>query len=88
MNNNETRESFDKWFSNEGEWPKAIERSERGEYLLSAACVGWKTWDESAKSERNRIAKWIDSDWPADSAEERYHRAWIAAKLRLNQVAE
>ena len=34
-------------------------------------------------TERRRIADWLDSDWPGDAAEERYHRAWIAEKLRL-----
>lgn len=36
-----------------------------------------------ATEERARIAAWLDIDWPGDSAEERYHRAWIAAKLRI-----
>jgi hypothetical protein len=36
-----------------------------------------------AADERARIASWMDADWPGDAAEERYHRAWIAAKLRL-----
>jgi hypothetical protein len=32
--------------------------------------------------ERERIALWLDQDWTADAAEERAHRAFIAAKLR------
>lgn len=33
-------------------------------------------------AERERIAAWLDQGWPADAAEERAHRAFLAAKLR------
>lgn len=42
-----------------------------------------KANDQAEHFERERIAAWLDADWPADGAEERYHRTWIAAKLRL-----
>lgn len=42
-----------------------------------------KNIEEAIKNERKRIAAWLDSDWEGDSCVERYHRAWIAAKLLL-----
>lgn len=44
------------------------------------------TLDAAIAKERERIAAWLDMDWPADAPEERYHRAWIATKLRLGPV--
>lgn len=37
----------------------------------------------AATAERERIAALLDSDWSNDGGVERYHRAWIATKLRL-----
>ena len=34
-------------------------------------------------AERRQIADWLDADWPEDSPEARYQRAWIATKIRF-----
>ncbi len=52
-----------------------------GPEIAHATCV--TAYRAGKADERERIAAWLDADWPADGAEERYHRAWIAAKLRL-----
>lgn len=43
----DARESFEEWFSDSGEHPKAIERDNKGEYMLASACSAWNAWREA-----------------------------------------
>lgn len=58
------------------------EQAERwGPDLAHVTCVTAYNAGKADKTEC--IAAWLDSDWPGNGAEERYYRAWVAAKLRL-----
>jgi hypothetical protein len=46
----EIREAFEKWYSDGCEWPKAVEKDGRGEYLYAGASTAWAVW--KAASER------------------------------------
>jgi hypothetical protein len=37
------REAFEKWMSQDGKWPKAVERS-NGSYVLLATAAAWEAW--------------------------------------------
>lgn len=38
------RKGFEAWASDNGKWPKAIERNSKGDYLLSTTSVQWNAW--------------------------------------------
>ena len=46
----ETRASFEKWYSDNWEWSKTVERDGRGEYRYAGAAAAWPVW--KAASER------------------------------------
>lgn len=43
------RERFEAWMSDDGKWPRAIERDSKGEYLLAKAASDWTVW-QAARS--------------------------------------
>lgn len=47
MSEQEEREAFEHWFSDGGEWPKAVERSGDG-YKLMQAHSAWRAWQARA----------------------------------------
>ena len=42
------REAFEKWMSNDGQWPSAIEREADGGYKLMQAASHWNAWQARA----------------------------------------
>lgn len=38
------REAFERWYSNDGEWPQAVARGTATEYRLASACAAWSAW--------------------------------------------
>ncbi len=38
------RDAFEKWFSDDGAWAKAVDRNARGEYVLAQAATSWRAW--------------------------------------------
>ena len=38
------REAFEHWFSDEGKYPRAVERYSDGHYMLKHAQDAWKVW--------------------------------------------
>jgi hypothetical protein len=67
----------------------AVQRKEQArilcirEYGIDPEALRKDVEAESRLSERRRMADWLDSVWPGDTPEERYHRLWIAVILRL-----
>lgn len=47
--NNPIREAFEKWFSDGGEYPKAIEKN-GDDYKLMTAASAWRTWQAAMES--------------------------------------
>lgn len=41
------RAEFEAWASDNGKWPKAIERDSKGDYLLLQTATGWMWWQEA-----------------------------------------
>lgn len=39
----ESRKQFEAWFSNDGKYPEAVDKSGR-DYLLASACAAWEAW--------------------------------------------
>lgn len=72
------------------------EEPENGGWIVDCDCEGPLTYSLQAGddlytadqlraavlADRERVAAWLDQDWPADAHEERAHRAYIAKKLR------
>lgn len=44
MDESRVREAFEAWYSDGGKWPKAVERSASGAYVLAVAEISWKAW--------------------------------------------
>lgn len=38
------RAAFERWFSNEGSNPRAVERNPKGVYRLASADSAWEVW--------------------------------------------
>ncbi len=38
------RAAFERWMSDDGEWMNAIQRNDKGEYVIAAASSAWTTW--------------------------------------------
>lgn len=45
------REKFDFWFSNGGQYPKAVEYNAHGGYILASAMQAWEVWQARAALE-------------------------------------
>lgn len=51
------REQFEKWYSDEGATPRAVERDARGAYKYSGAATAWDVWRAAwAECERQNDA--------------------------------
>ena len=59
MSTKEQRERFEAWFSDNGLYPKAIERDKRG-YLLSTASTAWEAWQAAEAAAIERCAEVAD----------------------------
>lgn len=46
----DVRTEFEHWFSDNGKFPKAVERSGDGGYKLMSACSAWKAWQAAAEA--------------------------------------
>lgn len=53
------REAFERWFSDNGDNPRAVERSGAG-YKLAQAQSAWVAWMAAARVEREACAKLCD----------------------------
>lgn len=58
----ECREKFERWFSDNGASPKAIEKGADGEYLLASAYHNWKAW-QAAWDARADQSGWQPLKW-------------------------
>lgn len=56
MSTQDQRERFEAWFSDNGLYPKAIERDKRG-YLLSTASTAWGVWQAAEGAAIERCAE-------------------------------
>lgn len=54
------RAQFERWFSDDGKSPKAIERDDSGNYKLGSAAWAWTAWQAAAKVERQACAEICD----------------------------
>jgi hypothetical protein len=61
MSTEAVRAEFERWFSEDGAWPAAIEKDRSGEYKLAAAVSSWHTW-EAAMQHSARAALAQPSD--------------------------
>ncbi|MCT9125362.1 hypothetical protein [Cupriavidus gilardii] len=55
MTNDQMREAFEAWYSNDGEWPQAVEHA-AGQYLLTTATTAWRTWQAGVAYGMERAA--------------------------------
>ena len=80
------REAFEAWYSNDGKWPAAVERSDFGpSYKLGAAEHAWTAWQAAAAHEKERCARLCDptnADKPEDWTEYAKVRAECAGRIR------
>ena len=51
MSMSEQRKAFEVWFSDGGEYPKAVQRNQQGGYLLAQTQISWMAWQDC-----NRVA--------------------------------
>jgi hypothetical protein len=66
------RAAFEAWFSDDGKWTAAIQRSGDG-YMLAAAQTAWGVWQASAKATRERCIVVCNGERliePTDSADD------------------
>lgn len=40
----QARQAFERWYSDGGQYPRAIERDRNGAYILAQASNAWATW--------------------------------------------
>ena len=52
------REAFEKWMTQDGRWPKAVEQH-NGTYVLMQAASAWEAWR----------AAWLECEYQSKSAE-------------------
>ena len=71
MNTEQERAAFEKFMSNAGKFPQAIERDEGGDYVLMHAASSWHVWQaraalQSQDREQDRIDaeryRWLRAD--------------------------
>lgn len=51
------REAFERWYSDDGASPKAIERNAGGGYKLLQACNAWTAWHAASASKDAEIQR-------------------------------
>lgn len=58
------RTAFERWYSNDGQWAKGLERSGDG-YKYQGADHAWRVWQAAAQAEREECAKICETypDW-------------------------
>lgn len=52
-----SREAFEAWFSDDGKYPRACERSCEGGYVLAHAADAWRAWQAAQADAYERAAK-------------------------------
>lgn len=63
MNLDHERKLFEHWYSDEGKYPKAIERAAKGDYLLMQTHVAWGVWQARANVDENEMAARLIDVW-------------------------
>ena len=53
----EARIDFEAYFSDDGKWPSAVERSSDGNYKLMQAASAWLTWQMAVAATRKRMGR-------------------------------
>ncbi len=38
------RAAFERWMSDDGKWLNAIQRNDKGDYVIAVAVSAWTTW--------------------------------------------
>ena len=78
MNEQQERERFEHWFSDEGVSPKSIERSPSGEYILMAAKNAWWVWQACASQDHiSQLGKMVDTQRSATvSSDDAFRMQW------------
>lgn len=51
------KEEFEAWFSDGGEYPKAVEKAANGTYKLAGASSAWTAWKACAGLQDKKIAE-------------------------------
>lgn len=55
----EMQEQFERWYSDDGAWPKAVEKNANGNYKYIGAASAWDAWRASYKSGRESMREEI-----------------------------
>lgn len=55
-----SRTAFEAWFSDDGKYPRACERSREGGYVLAHAADAWHAWQAAQADAYERAAKVCD----------------------------
>ena len=55
-----SRTAFEAWFSDDGKYPRACERSRDGGYVLAHAADAWHAWQAAQADAYERAAKVCD----------------------------
>lgn len=49
------RQRFDNWVSENGKYPRAVERNHDGQYILLSTSDRWDTWQAALKSKHLEV---------------------------------
>ena len=60
-----SRTAFEAWFSDDGKYPRACERSREGGYVLAHAADAWHAWQAAQADAFERAAKVCKDQWYA-----------------------
>lgn len=55
----EMQEQFERWYLDDGAWPKAILKDENGNYKYIGAASAWNIWRASRKAGRDSMRQEI-----------------------------
>lgn len=58
MSEQKARKEFERWFSEDGKWPSAVERNANGNYQLCSAHSAWISWRASWLSCQGILDSW------------------------------
>lgn len=55
------RPIFERWMSDNGQWPQAVEKDYKGNYKLLSAFSAWKVWQVRAAMSAEILKKYDDT---------------------------
>ena len=88
---NREREAFENWMTNDGKFPRAVDKDANGQYVLMQTASAWNVWVaacewHSSILPKKQVPAWVRIMEDREARMEQENRAAIAKANRFSPI--